>query len=113
MAAGGTQGRNQILEFVSGLRATAEVHGSAASVNAVAIDPTRTCGDCLEGLGRVERTDGDVYPSGSRSENSAVPVLGFTCGSSSRRLTRARALGKATSKLSIRKNKRRPFPGLA
>jgi hypothetical protein len=44
----------------------------------------------MEGLGCVERTDGDVVPA--RSENSAVPVLGFTCGSSSNRLTRARAL---------------------
>jgi hypothetical protein len=42
-----------------------------------------------------------------------VPVLGFTCGSSSSRLTRARALGRTTSKLSTRKNKRRPLPGLA
>jgi hypothetical protein len=47
------------------------------------------------------------------SENSVVPVLGFTRGSSFSRLTSARALGKATSKLSTRKNKRRPLPGLA
>src|SRR6516225_5157635 len=30
------------------------------------------------------------YPSGSRSENSIVPVFGFTCGSSSSRPTSAR-----------------------
>lgn len=53
------------------------------------------------------------YPSGSRSENSTVPVFAFTWGSSSSRSTRARARRSALSKSSTRKNKRRPLPGCA
>jgi hypothetical protein len=67
----------------------------------------------MEGLGRVERTDGDAIPVRISERKLRRSVLEFTCGSSSSWLTRARALGKATSKLSIRKNKRRPFPGSA
>ena len=40
-----------------------------------------------------------------------VPVLGFTRGSSSRRVTRVRALLRATPKSSTRKNNSRPLPG--
>src|SRR5262245_61848839 len=41
-----------------------------------------------------------------------VPVFGLTCGSSSSRVTSARALFRAKLKSSTRKNNSRPLPGL-
>src|SRR5215470_16377481 len=71
----------------------------------------RSENDRARGLHESFCFDDDSSPAGSRSENSKVPALVFTRGSSSRRVARVRALCNARSNSLTRKNKSSLLPG--